>query len=273
MTATLLPLLDPGASGPAYQPLDPALQRARQVIYRFLGLALLDPRRGSWPLMAKEETGDLAVQAAELLREEPAALCYELTPRERPLADLDPGVVLRHLPRSPTTLNAIYELVFGLLASGPCPPYATEFIAEKLVFQRSNALADIAGYYHAFGVETSPENPERPDHIVLQLEFMALLIDLELRAAASGSDQGIARAEVCRAAQHDFLRDHLAWWTPAFARLLEFQQPGGFYAAVGQVLAAFIPAERALLNVPAPSGAPRPSRVEHPEACSGCGIL
>jgi TorA maturation chaperone TorD len=245
---------------------------ARQSLYRFAALALVDPRTGTWADLDALDRDGLLSEAASLIRRLPEARASDLGPGEWPLERLDPAVVLELRPRSARDHNAAYERTFGLLVSGDCPPYETEYIGGKFTFQRSNALADINGFYTAFGLAVSSRAPERPDHIVLELEFMASLIGLSRHALTTDVTHRRRRKDVCRAAQRRFLREHLAWWTPAFARLLSREHPNGFYAAVASFLAALIPAERALLNLPACSHELIPSPLETPEECAGCQL-
>jgi TorA maturation chaperone TorD len=249
---------------------DGAMCRARQSLYRFAALTLVDPRRGSWEHLSHPSAVQLAREAAALVRSDSAAVAHPLGLGERPLADLDPAAVLARLPADTGALNAIYEQTFGLLVSSNCPPYETEYINSKFTFQRSQGLADIAGFYSAFGLEPSTAHPERHDHLALELEFMAFLLDLERRAAEDDADDCAERIAVCRDAQRKFLAEHLIWWVPTFARLLSLQDRGGYYNAVSQFLAALMTAERALTGISPPSGHVAPSAVERPEECSGC---
>jgi putative dimethyl sulfoxide reductase chaperone len=251
---------------------DPAIALARQGLYRFAALSLVDPRAGSWRLLDEFRDEPFLWEAAALIRELPEARPTSLAPRELPLTALDPGRVLEKLPASESQLNELFERTFGLLVTNACPPYETEYIPSKFDFQRSNALADIAGFYRAFGLELSRSHPERPDHIVQELEFMAYVIGLESQAAALEDQADPERIAVCRQAQTRFLSEHLAWWVPALGKLLARENPDGFFAAVGRFLAAWIPAERGLLGVPAPSREPGPSSIEPPDACAGCNI-
>ncbi len=251
---------------------DPSLNMARQCLYRFAALSLLDPKGGAWEQLCLLRDDSVLARATELLRELPEAVPEQLGPGERALDAFNPQSVLDRLPQSYEAFNQEYEDTFGLLVTKACPPYETEYIHSKLVFQRSNALADIAGFYKAFGLTTSDELPERPDHLVLEFEFMAAVLGLLRQAADDDSEVRRQRMEVCHDAQVRFFREHLVWWVPAFARMLGREGKGGFYESVSTFLSAFIPLERALLGVSAPSRAPSPSATERPEECEGCGI-
>ncbi|HUY31788.1 MAG TPA: molecular chaperone TorD family protein [Pirellulales bacterium] len=250
-----------------------ALTAARQVLLRFGSVVLLDPRAGAWEELADLPSQRLVNAAAELLRDEMRGRNMELGWGELPAADFDPADVFAALPTSREAMNAHYETIFGLLVSGSCPPYETEYIEAKLSFQRAHALADIGGFYAAFGWRPAADRPERVDHLALEFEFMAALCDLERRAAEAGDGVGRERADVCRAAQGRFLAEHLAWWLPAFGRLLSLTNPGGYYAAVGTFLRAMLPIQRALLGVAPHSGPVTPSPLERPEECEGCATL
>lgn len=131
---------------------DSTLNMARRACYRYAALALADPRSGSWHELADARSQQLVAAAAALMREEPSATAEPLALGELPLASLRPERMCECLPHTPEKLNAAYERVFGLLVSGNCPPYETEYIDGKLTFQRSQELANIAGFYRAFGL-------------------------------------------------------------------------------------------------------------------------
>jgi TorA maturation chaperone TorD len=255
-------------------PFDPALNSARQMLVRFAALSFVDPAAGSWPkLQQLRSDPSLLAAAAKLIRKLPVVQAQPLGLGERPPRKLDPLAVLERLPASTEALNEAYERTFGLLVSGPCPPHETDYIDSKHAFQRSNALADVNGFYRAFGLTTSQLRPERPDHAALELEFHAFLLGHERRAAGElATEAQRERLQVCREAQRRFLSEHLAWWTPAFARLLERETAGGFYEPVARFLAALIPAERAWLDVPPPPRFLVPSAPERPEACETCQL-
>jgi TorA maturation chaperone TorD len=249
---------------------DSAITMARQALYRFTALTLLDPRAGAWKQLDRLRGDRVLHEAAPFLRSLPNARAKSFGLGERTLEELDPGPVLEQLPGSVQTLNAEYEATFGLLVSSACPPYESEYINSKFAFQRSNALADLSGFYRAFGLEMSAHYPERPDHIVWELEFMAHLLGLERLAENADPVRSAEYRQVCRDAQSRFLTEHLGWWAPAFTRLLHRHNSRGFYGAAGAFLAAFMPAERALLGIPPVARATRPTVAEPEELCAGC---
>ncbi len=253
---------------------DVALNLARQSLYRFAALSLLDPRAGSWEQLDRLRGDPLPGQAAELVRGLDAAKPETLGLGERPIADLNPASVLSVLPLTQDGLNAQYEETFGLLVSKACPPYETEYIHGKYTFQRSQALGDIGGFYRAFGMQPSANLPERHDHIVLELEFMACLLDLERRAAEAETDaeRRDERMDVCRGAQARFLEEHLVWWVPAFTRVLLREKIGGFYDAAALFLAALITADRSLLGIESSKEMAQPIAADGPEDCEGCAL-
>ena len=249
---------------------DPALCLARQSLYRFTALSLLDPRAGCWKQLNELRCDCVLPDAVALIRNEPGAKAETLAVAERPLDDLDPQPVFAALPDSEAALNDEFERAFGLLVSNACPPYETEYINGKFTFQRSQTLADIGGFYGAFGLQASAQYPERLDHITLELEFMAILIGLQRRAMENHSADCDERATLCRDAQQRFLREHLAWWVPVFSRLMGRENSGGFYEAAGIFLTAFITSERSLFDIEATTHSVQSSTLEHPEECDGC---
>ncbi|MCA9157312.1 MAG: molecular chaperone TorD family protein [Planctomycetales bacterium] len=263
------------ATPPAAETLDDmALNMARQSLYRFAALTLLDPRFNAWKRLQSLRNDPLLSEAVAVVRETETAQAADLGLGERALEQLDLAQIWERFPSSEAQLNAQYERTFGLLVSAACPPYETEYINSKYTFQRSQTLADVSGYYRAFGLTTSSTSAERPDHIVLELEFMAFLLSKERQAHQNRESlERQTHLDVCRRAQRRFLSEHLAVWASLFAKLVQRENPGGFYEAAGIFLAALIPAERGLLGVAVPDRRPAaPSQIEPLDACDGCQL-
>lgn len=131
---------------------------------------------------------------------------------------------------------------FGYAISKECPPYEAEYDQANL-FQKTHTLADIAGFYRAFGVQTAPELHERVDHVSVELEFMEFLCLKQAHAARR------ERIGQCRAAQARFVEEHLGAWSRGFARRLRAVAGRGFFAILAELLGNYVDAEAQRLGV------------------------
>jgi DMSO reductase family type II enzyme chaperone len=151
----------------------------------------------------------------------------------------------------PTGLQSTYNAMFGHAVRGKAPPYELEYGWSEIV-QQASSLADIAGFYAAFGMEMIPGANERPDHITAECEFMSVLCTKEAHAIEAATADNLA---ICKKAQAGFLKDHLACWTPAFAHRASQVDSKGFYGALTGFAAALVVGEcrRFGLTVGAPT--------------------
>lgn len=133
-------------------------------------------------------------------------------------------------------LQAEHRHVFGLTGS-LC--YETEYGLPH-EYRQSQELADIAGFYRAFGFENGGGIRERPDYLPTELEFMHTLTLKEAAAREAGQAEHV---EICVDAQRKFLRDHLAHWLPLFSKRLEQLAVDGVYGDLAVLAAAFVAAE------------------------------
>lgn len=202
---------------------------ARSKVYQFLSLGFLYP-----------DSPTLEALADSLPQVELAL---------RLLDDLETRESLNALLVSawgPSAWQEEYLRVFGQAISKECPPYETEY-DQAHIFQKAQALADIAGFYTAFGLQLSSTFKDRPDHLSTELEFMHFLTLKELHALAGGQPQD--RIEMCRDAQRKFLGDHLYPWVPEFVTRLKEKAGPGTYRLWGQLATAFLSAEMGLLGL------------------------
>jgi len=165
-------------------------------------------------------------------------------------------------------LQSEHPRVFGHIESSPCPPYETRYGSRHL-FQQTQQLSDIAGFYRAFGLDVSDDAKERPDHLAVELEFLHFLCFKEAYAL---EHHGPEQAELCRDAEVKFLQDHLLPWAPSFARRLQDAAGSGFYESLGVLMVTFLSTEEARLGChPADEAALQPIAFL-PEGCSfSCG--
>jgi TorA maturation chaperone TorD len=252
---------------------DDELTLARQLVYHFLSLAVSDPKSKRWPQLNDAGLADACIYAAEFLKQQPQCTPPTAAPGELSPDSLDIAAIVRVLHDPQADVNWHFEKLFGLMVSKKCPPYETEYCPQTFSVYRSQALADVAGYYRAFGLEPSRDMPERADHVALELEFMSWLIGKERNA------QTAEHAQTCRDAQVRFAREHLVWWVPAFGRALLRQAErtaevagSGFYVATAGCLLAFVGIERAVLGLEPPTDlvGPRPIEEQEEMSCQSC---
>ncbi len=213
----------PGAES-AGPELDPHLDRAR--VYRGLARLFGAPDAATLTALRGRELPELRRALTRLGAGEPLT---------RAAAEL--SALLERA--EPEVLRSQYERTFEASGGLRCPPHETSYTTEdpEAVPTRTYELADIAGFYRAFGVEVAPGS-ERLDHVSAELEFMHLLAVKEGLALRDGA--GAEAAGICRDAARSFVRDHLARWIPAFAARLASDAPEPLYATAGRLLAGFL---------------------------------
>jgi putative dimethyl sulfoxide reductase chaperone len=128
-------------------------------------------------------------------------------------------------------LQAEYSRLF--IGTAATPLHETAYGPPRLT--TAAELADIQGFYRAFGFELSEATPDMADHLGAELEFhAALLVKL-----AWASSEGLREPqEVTAGAVAAFLDAHLGRWTATLADWLA--AAGGVYAQAAAAVAAFV---------------------------------
>ena len=191
--------------------------RARQVVAGSLAAAFADPRAASCDTQLAAP--DTLLHSAWRLVAEPHGSIHRA---DLGFGEIPPGVVdfepvIRWLQLDPERRERAFQHVFGLVISKTCPPCETEYLTSRDVFHRAQQLADIAGFYLAFGLEPSRLRRQRADHIALELEFVALLLEKLATSSEDGQTQ-LEHTRIDRDALAAFLADHLTTWAPAFGQ-------------------------------------------------------
>lgn len=141
-----------------------------------------------------------------------------------------------------SNLQAAHRLTFGA-AGSLC--YETEYGLPH-EYRQSQEMADIAGFYRAFGFSLGGAVRERPDHVAVELEFMHILALKEAYALETGIPEHV---EICVEAQGKFLQDHLGRWVGLFAQSVAHNAPDSLYVALAQFAAAFVQADAHRLGI------------------------
>lgn len=136
-------------------------------------------------------------------------------------------------------LSCRHDALFGHAVRGKCPTYEMEYGRTEIIRQASD-LADISGFYHAFGLDFADGANGRPDHITAECEFMGALCAKESHALEHAAADGIG---ICVDAERLFLKEHLGRWLPAFAHRVLKADHDGLYGVVARFAVDFVEAE------------------------------
>ena len=174
-------------------------------------------------------------------------------------------------------LAASFWRLFGHTTRGLICACETEYGPDN-GFHQPQQLADISGYYLAFGLRPVAASEARADHIASECEFMDFLnrkeaLLLTHRARGAKGDETL---DLTRQAARTFLRDHLGRFGRAFAASVASADGPGYFGALGHLLLAFVVVECRRMRVDAGPVelAVRPDSVdETPMACGSADEL
>ncbi|MFO1352423.1 MAG: molecular chaperone TorD family protein [Gammaproteobacteria bacterium] len=141
-------------------------------------------------------------------------------------------------------LQAEHIRLFG--PAGRCPPSETAYGDAGRMLGKAAQLADISGFYLAFGMQTANHEQQAIDHLALELEFMSIL---GLKEALALSEDWEERWAVTSDAQAKFARDHLGIWTDAWYERLRGCDSHPCYLRLGETIQAFVRSENQRLAV------------------------
>lgn len=147
---------------------------------------------------------------------------------------------------SPERLQAEHFRLFG--PAPACPLDLAHHISPN-PYHQPRRIADIAGFYKAFGVESAG----RADHLPVVLEFMAYLEIKSAHAAKNGwDDKRLIADEAAASLRRDIVAEALG----AFSRKLEQAGAAKFYLQLA-ALARLPHKEAAEAPMTAPGAAPK----------------
>jgi TorA maturation chaperone TorD len=205
----------------------------RSTLYRFLSVAWCPPDDGLDELRTVPAVLTAVMAAAEGIG----------VVRGRELVE---SIATTLTASDPAGLRAEYRRLFGHQISRDCPLHETQYGAGH-IFQQAQQLADIAGFYLAFGLEVAEGAGERVDHLSLELEFLHALAFREAHARLHAGEEEVSQLVEARQA---FVRDHISRWVPAFSGLVAARNDG-LYRALAHLTQAVITADAVSLGVTA----------------------
>jgi TorA maturation chaperone TorD len=149
--------------------------------------------------------------------------------------------LFEHFPRYVQEKQSMISEYDRLFRAGVVWLYGAEHTVKN-EFQRANLLADIMGFYTAFGLE--PDR-ERPDSITCELEFMHYLILKRNRIGSDlSADDAREKSEICLDAERKFFVEHMEPTATNVARKIIAESSHPFYAKAATELLTFLESEK-----------------------------
>ncbi|MBN2374577.1 molecular chaperone TorD family protein [bacterium] len=121
----------------------------------------------------------------------------------------------------------------------PAKPYESVHV-EKGRIVLGETTVRVREFYRRFGVDLGQHHPEPADHIAIETEFMAYLIEREMSAYLEGN---IEEADRFRDAQARFLMQHLLCWAWNFSDKVHIYSLHPFYREAGMFSKIFFEIE------------------------------
>lgn len=103
------------------------------------------------------------------------------------------------------------------------------------------STVEVLQFFNSAGLELDPDFHEVPDHVYVELEFMARLTDREGRAWGENDGEG---ALYCLDMEDKFLERHLSKWVPQFCGLVREESRSPFYRVMASATSGFIRRDR-----------------------------
>lgn len=201
---------------------------ARSAAYGLLALAFRYPEPDRWPFFVDR---DRWKAWPETLNMESAEVGDALRRFQECFLSPDPAHAV-----SVETAQVEFSRLFGHAVKSDRSTYELEYGAGE-VFQRVARLADLQGFYKAFGLELQHRVRERADHVSIECEFMSIMAAKEAYAEQQSDREGLATV---REAAGCFLESHLGAWLPSLARRISEAEPEGLYGALAVFVQGFI---------------------------------
>lgn len=137
-------------------------------------------------------------------------------------------------------LESTYIATFEVgVPEPPVPLYESAYATDDKSGRRS-LLEELVRFYEFFDLDLGENPSEAPDHLTVELEFMAAVAQLEHLAGLQGAD-----VTPFRLAQRDFLDRHLVGF---LRQICSRPVPRGFYRAAFEALRAVAEQDRARLG-------------------------
>ena len=216
----------------------------RSRVYGVLSTAFSSPREGMGAPGAP-------VAAVMILREAARALGAPIP--ERALAAIEEGERRATMNLAQGGADEL-EVEYNRLFVGPGAPrvYPYESLyQDSMGLVMGPSAGGVLDAYRRSGLAINTAYRDLPDHIAVELEFMARLCFEEARAGSAG-EAGLAFR--LKQQQRSFLDEHLATWLPALCERVIRETTSTMYSGFAEIAATFVGWDRDRLDAEQLSG-------------------
>jgi TorA maturation chaperone TorD len=192
----------------------------RAALLRFVAVAFAYPAPGHWAAVRREFA---ALGRGTGMRDMPAGLRRAFKRAQLAWQGAEAGSLAPDYLRlfAPNGAASLHESAYG---------------DGRRIAGRAAELADISGFYLAFGFAPSAGDPDLPDHLCSELEFVSGLRVKQAYAWNQGWKTSYRRA---REAEEVFLDEHLGRWVKALrANLAEIAVASPYFELADLAVAA-----------------------------------
>ncbi len=137
------------------------------------------------------------------------------------------------------TLTREYNNLFVVPVGGYVAPYESVFLDERMLGNKKvsgllmgPSAIDVKKWYRQAGMELSGSVKEMPDHIGIEIRFMAHLCEKELEAETNGDHELIFKIQDT---QLGFLETHLTKWIDPLVEKVQSNTTSTFYIALCEI--------------------------------------
>jgi putative dimethyl sulfoxide reductase chaperone len=130
------------------------------------------------------------------------------------------------------------RLFRGVDRDGMLPPYESLYRPERL---RKKPAQEINRLFSGMGIQVPEEWHQPSDYIGVELDFMRLLCEKELRLRNAGERNTLREAVE---AENSFLEDHLALWVPIFCKRMLDEAREAYYLGIANLTSGLVGFDR-----------------------------
>lgn len=143
-------------------------------------------------------------------------------------------------PISQPELQAEYVRLFG--TKGLVPLEITRYVSND-EFVQARKMADIAGFYRAWGLEMGPG--ERPDNLSAVFDYLSFMHLKEENAKTKGH---LDKMDMIQKAKDSFLSEHFLPSIDKFVKCLKANAKNSFYKELAELIGELVESERCVLT-------------------------